>query len=645
MYYISDLCIGKRYLIMKLIRKYLLTTLIYFSLFSFISADTYGQVRLHASVNKRSILLNDLVTVQFNIDNVTDVEQFIPPSFHHCKIVQGPMQVTGSSTVNGVESSYVSFVYVIQPLAEGKHAFSGASAKVNGNRFGFNSVHVKVSEPDAASYTRGNSRFYQPEAETSEAMEKYRDYILYETESLHDKIRRNLFIKVDVNKNSCYEGEPVVASYKLYTRLHSASKVSRRPSFNGFSVFDMVDPTIQPATIEKLNGKEFNVYLIRKAQLFPLQSGELELDPAEVENSISFIRSEYAMKDQGVHLPEILRHFESDRLGHEAIASEKVSIRSNPVTVTVKALPDENKPSSFNGAVGKFSIEANVDKKELTLDDVATLRVIVKGEGNFCIMNAPTVRWPATVEAYEPTSKEDFLKSVVPLRGYKTFQFTFMPKKEGKTVIPGVEFSYFDVDANRYRTLKTDSLVIHTLPGIQADIPAAVESTSGIGADDRIWIIAGSILLLTVFGYVLYRNIRSTPTPAKQRPSPVPHQPAPVENEAATTYTPDPLFNARLLLIQQNEKGFYSTLHKTLVDVTVQKTGLPSGTGKLSLEQELKNRNWDEDLLSQLSLVLQQCEEALYMPDPGETDMQSVYDLAKDYIDSLDNTQPGRINA
>ncbi len=612
---------------MKLIRKYLLNPLTCITFLTFICLDGYGQVRAYASVNKRSISANDLVTVQFNIDNATEVEQFIPPSFSRCKVVQGPMHVTGSSTVNGVENSYVSFVYVVQPLAEGKYAFSGASAKVNGNRFSFNNVYVVVNEAAPNSYARNNSRFYKEAPETAE-LEKYRDYILYEKESLHDKIRRNLFIKVDVNKKSCYEGEPVVASYKLYTRLHSESKVSRRPSFNGFSVYDMVDPTIQPATVEKLNGKDFNVYLIRKAQLFPLQSGELELDPAEVENSISFIRSEYAMKDEGEHLPEILRHFEADKLGHEAIANERVSIRSNPVTVNVKALPEENKPASFNGAVGKFSIEANVDKKQVSLNDVATLRVIVKGEGNFSIMNAPAVHWPDVIEAYDPTSKEDFLKSIVPLRGYKTFQFMFMPKKEGKTVIPGIEFSYFDVEANRYKTLKTDSIVVNTLP---AAAPVAMANTaeSTLGEDARIWIIAGSIILLIIFGYVLFRNINANSKPGKQAP---PKEETIITAAPQPVYAPDPLFSARLMLIQQNEKGFYSALHKALIDFTAAQIKLPPDTGKINLEQELKTLGWDEDLVSQLQLVLQQCEEALYMPETGDTDMQSVYDLAEDYI-------------
>ncbi|MBX3241017.1 MAG: protein BatD [Chitinophagaceae bacterium] len=624
---------------MKLIRKYLLKTLVHFFLLFCTVLNTLGQVRVHASVNKRSISQNDLVTIQFNIDNATEVEQFIPPSFSRCKIVQGPMHVTGSSTINGVESSYVSFVYVLQPLSEGKYSFSGASARVAGNRYSFNSVSVTVNEGDPG-YPQG-SRLQRLEPESRAETEMYKDYILYEQDDLHDKIRKNLFIKVDVNKSSCYEGEPVVASYKLYTRLHSESKISRRPSFNGFSVYDMVDPTTQPSSVEKLNGKDFNVYLIRKAQLFPLQSGMLELDAAEVENSINFIRAEYAMKDRGEHLPDILRHFEADKLDHEAIANEKVSIRSNPVTVKVKSLPEENKPASFNGAVGKFSIEANIDKKKVAVNDVATLKVIVKGEGNFCIMNAPPVNWPTAIEAYEPSSKEDFLKSVVPLRGYKTFQFTFMPKEEGRLMIPPVEFSYFDVDANRYKTLKTDSIEVNALPAENFAKEMTIAESAGttdIGENIRVWIIAGSVVLLLLLGYLLYRNISHGD---KKNAKPVkPELSAQTVKENTTqaepAYKPDPLFNARLMLIQQNDRGFYSTLHKALIDFTAKKMELPGGSGKIHIEHEFKARGWDDEFLSQLQLVLQQCEEALYTPGLTETDMQSLYDLADDYLQSFD---------
>ncbi len=146
----------------------------------------------------------------------------------------------------------------------------------------------------------------------------------------------------------------------------------------------MVDPSIQPSAIEKLNGKDFNVYLIRKAQLFPLQSGTLELDAAEVRKCRYFFESGICNERQRRASPwTYYASFEADDFSHEGIAAEKVSIKSNPVTVTVKALPPLSKPKSFDGAVGKFSIEATVDKKELQLNDAAMLKVIIKGRRKF----------------------------------------------------------------------------------------------------------------------------------------------------------------------------------------------------------------------------------------------------------------------
>ena len=68
---------------------------------------------------------------------------------------------------------------------------------------------------------------------------QFDDYILKPGEKAEDKIQKNLFIKLDVSKTSCYIGEPITASYKLYTRLQSESNITDAPSFNGFSVSDL----------------------------------------------------------------------------------------------------------------------------------------------------------------------------------------------------------------------------------------------------------------------------------------------------------------------------------------------------------------------------------------------------------------------
>ena len=111
-----------------------------------------------------------------------------------------------------------------------------------------------------ASPFRGLSPFYDPVVQSA-----YDDYILRTDENVAEKIAKNIFIKLEVDKSSCYVSEPVVVTYKLYTRLKSESSIIKNPSFNGFSVIDLVPPGSSHYTIERLNGREYNVYTAESA--------------------------------------------------------------------------------------------------------------------------------------------------------------------------------------------------------------------------------------------------------------------------------------------------------------------------------------------------------------------------------------------
>src|SRR6185437_16969534 len=82
-----------------------------------------------------------------------------------------------------------------------------------------------------------------------------REEVLRPGENVNDKIRKNLFVKVQVDRNTCYVGEPIVAAYKLYSRVNEEPRLTKRPSLNGFSVYDMIDPGADAVSVEKLNGK------------------------------------------------------------------------------------------------------------------------------------------------------------------------------------------------------------------------------------------------------------------------------------------------------------------------------------------------------------------------------------------------------
>ena len=56
---------------------------------------------------------------------------------------------------------------------------------------------------------------------------------------------------------------------------------------------------------------------------------------------------------------------------------------------------------------------------------------------------------------------------------------------------------------------------------------------------------------------------------------------------------------------------------------------------KKNIEQQLRIKGFDDIIITQFQLLAQQCEVALYTPVINEAEMQSVYDLAEDLLDSI----------
>ncbi len=127
---------------------------------------------------------------------------------------------------------------------------------------------------------------------------QFDDYILKPGENVAEKTAKNLFIKLDLSKKSCYVGEPIVATYQLFTRLPSETTITDAPSFNGFSVNDL--DISSNSTLEKYKGRKYNVYTIRKVELYPLQAGNITLGSMAASNKVTFVKSQYANQQEWI---------------------------------------------------------------------------------------------------------------------------------------------------------------------------------------------------------------------------------------------------------------------------------------------------------------------------------------------------------
>jgi hypothetical protein len=547
--------------------------------------------------------------------------------------------------VNGEVKQYVSLNYILKPKSTGNFILTPSTAKADGKHFKSNSIKVQVL--NAAPNNSAGNNFNSPFAGSNIFEDKvpetpFSDNILRKGESATEKVNRNMFVKLDLDKTSCFVGEPVIATYKLYTRLRSESNLIKNPSFNGFSVIDLQQPDNVSYRREKMNGKEYNVYVIRRAQLYPLQQGVLELEPAEIENNVYFIKEEYANRQKNL-MNNIFREFAEASIPPEGIENHKINFKSKPAAVFVKALPDTNVPADFKGAVGDFTIKSILEKNNFTTDDAGKLKIIISGEGNLQLVNTPEILWPQNFEAFDPIISNDFVMTNVPVSGRKIIDFSFIISHPGTYILPSVKFSYFNPKQGKYKTDSTSSVSFTVTKGAgKKSMPIIMGNKNNTNLNNffsnRRWVVS-AVAMLILCGLILWlkKDKVKEETLIRKRFKAE-------EKVIAESMISDIIENkernwmakARVLL-NDDSTLFYNELNFTLKGYLSKKLNLPLETiNKKNIIEELDKKNIAVDTSVQLQQLLNEIELQLYTPYPQKEKMQELYDNTTYIIKLLD---------
>lgn len=585
-----------------------------------------AQVKFSTVISEKEIGKNGYLQVEYVIENAKTVEQLTAPDFPGFTIVSGPMQQNSMSIINGVSSRSEGISFVLKPKAVGKATIAGATATIDGKPMHSNTVAVSVTNSSSASPAPSNPlglpfglSLQEEEPEVNE------EYLLKKGENATDKIKSNLLVKLDVSKTSCYVGEPIVATYKLCSRLKSESTVTKRPSLSQFSVYDMVQPEANNPSIEKINGKLFNVHTIRKVQLYPLQDGSFELDPVELDNTVRFVRTEAGNSKNATQ--QMLDDY-MNGLTQGKLEELRITLASKPAAITVKPLPAEGRPASFDGAVGKkFSISASLAQLAIEANETVLLNVELKGQGNIPLINAPQVLWPQGAEGEEPKVKEDIDKTVAPISGSKLFQYPFTVKEPGRVIIPAIEFSYFDAAANAYKTIKTNPVIADVVKETKhrKKKAAVTEQPSNAGNNDYkrklLWLIP--VLIVTIAGFFFLRKNKKL---VKQQPVAAGIEPV---TGKINVYT-DPFEAAKKNLTEGNSPIFYKELGNAVWKILAEKLYITSSQlNKPVVVSLLQQKGVSTITTLLLESVLHDCEMALYTPVHSETGMRLTLDKAE----------------
>lgn len=545
------------------------------------------------------------------------ISDFTPPSFEGFEVLAGPVQSTSTNyqNINGQSSTTHtrSYTYTVRVVQEGKVTVPSASIKIGKDTY--------TTDPKTVETVKGQV----PDGGSSSAGQRAGD---------------DLRLRVSVSKTRVVVGEPVIVTLKLYVQSSAISGFEdvRFPTFDGFWSQEIDAPQNIQFVRENYDGQIYNAALLRRYMLLPQQTGTLTIEPSEL---VCLLQIQAEQTGPRSIFDDFFSSYQTIR---KRVASE-------PVTINVSALP-AGAPASFTGGVGSFRLSAGFDSDSVAAHEATSLKITISGTGNINLVDAPKVRLPADFESYDVRKTENITTGASGSTGTLTFEYPFIPRAPGTFDLEPVEFTYYDIDAGRYRTLSSGPLSLKVGEGTRTDaavIPSGVSkrSVESLGEDIRFistttnlrkagrmmvsspaMIIIPTVILLAAAAVwvLLARSIVRRSDVAGTR------------NRKAMKVARARLKNASAFLRQGLYGAFYEELHKALHGYISDKLMLPvADLTRERIGEELRARGKDEAVIQELSDILDACEYARYAPASGSEAMEKHYQQAVKVISQIES--------
>lgn len=589
-------------------------------------AGTNFAQKFNVSADRTIVGQGDRFQVDFTFEggDVNGISNFRPPRFDGFRILSGPNQSSSMSIVNGKVSGSLSLSYILQPANIGDYTIGSASVDYGGKSYSTQPLKIKVEK---------GSPQQQQQAQGSSVNQQ--------------ELAKSVFIVAEANKSRALLGDQITVTYKLYTKLNIASpQISKLPSYEGFWS-EEIGPIQQiNFDLEMYHGERFRVAKIKQVALFPSRTGTLSVTPFEL-NVPVIVKKKKTGNDM------FDEFFNDSFFGRTETVELKA--KSNTLKIEVDPLPS-GAPVSFNGAVGSFSIKAEVDKQNVVTNESFTLRLNISGNGNIKLLKAPESQLPAGFEKYDPKTIENINKGSQ-ISGQKIIDYLIVPRSAGEKEIPPVEFTYFNPSTRKYVTLKSQPFRIKVKQGAGGEVVSqgvSKEDVKLLNEDIRFiktsdfnlepkqeislikswfWIslIVPFLILTGAFVYKrkqdeLYGNVQL------------------MKFQKAEKEARKRLKLAKAALDTKQTTNFYSEISLALFGYLEDKLSIQKSEFTLEKAVEkLTSRNVNDELLNRVKLIAEKCEFARFAPQ-GEMQAAAneMYEETVKVIVELDSSIGGK---
>lgn len=372
-----------------------------------------SQIKFDIYVDKKKVAIGDTLRLNLVFEGTQNIS---PPRIGEIEGFR--TQYIGPSTrvsiINGKVNSSISFVYLLFPLKKGTFTIGPFSLTYKGHTYTSGQVRVEVVDK---TFSQNSS----PEPKGSE----------------------KIFLVIEPQKNKVYVNELFNLKLKLYINQFLNVRNIQYPeiSHQAFSSGEFKNPRQYKDIV---GGSYYNVVEF-ELPVFPVKSGKLSLGPAK-------LKCEALKRRKKRHLPSFgdFDNFFDDSFFEDffqTVVPYPLELQAPAVPITVLELPSQGKPPDFSGGVGEFNMEAEVSPLKVKVGDPITLRVTVKGEGNFDTVKPPVLNLKEEdFKVYEPQ---------IEFKGKsKKFEYVIIPLHKGIKEIPQVRFSFFDPSKKIYVTEK-----------------------------------------------------------------------------------------------------------------------------------------------------------------------------------------------
>ena len=424
---------------------------------------------IKAYVNKESLTTDEVLELSVELSGING--RVSTPAFPQIKGFRA-MGISTQQRYNSFSGASFIFSRTYQPTRAGTFTIPSFSYSAGGVGYKTPTFKIKVSKGTGKPKQNRGRRdpladFFDSDPFADDFFKdpfgsRKRDLKFQETNA-------DYFLSLNLNKEECYLGEQLLCEVTLYINYADQRKIgvntqeiqemAQRIKNTQFWEEQLDLREIKPK-LTTVNNKRYVTYTLYRTVLFPIASGDIKMSKVYLEAQKALVATNASIMD---------------RFSGSDVKYKPIKVYAPDKTIKVNPLPTTSLPNA--SSVGKFDIDASINKQTPATGEDVEIKVTIKGNGNIAMLPSPEMQIPESIRSYDPATDYKINKSSHSVSGEKTFTFNIIPTKGGSYTIGPAKFYYFKPESSEYDSLVTQPFEI-TVTG--EDLDNLVLKNSGL---------------------------------------------------------------------------------------------------------------------------------------------------------------------